>query len=240
VVKFNFPLRVNIKTLLGCRDNANSILGTIYYHENLRTVICAFTVGLAINSLPTFANLALTGFYTPWYALTAPETIVYAIASYQNSLQSEFIQYYDSFPLLAPRSLGFTTPVFQLAPILSHNIACQQNDYIFTMRLENNPSVNFDLQYTRMVMISMPSTIYSDFQVVNTDCMEHSTSTIEIVSCHIDPTTSTIQIVIVPGYYQNGNTIAVVTRGLAIRNPCSSFSVSSWNAMYWTVYYLSF
>ena len=56
----------------------------------------------------------------------------------------------------------------------------------------------------------------------------------------VDPTTRTIQIKIVPGYYQNGHTVAVVTRGLAIRNPCSSFTTSTYNSMQWNVYYLSF
>lgn len=56
----------------------------------------------------------------------------------------------------------------------------------------------------------------------------------------VDPTTRTIQIKIVPGYYQNGNTVAVVTRGLAIRNPCSNFGGSTFNSMRWNVYYLSF
>jgi hypothetical protein len=49
--------------------------------------------------------------------------------------------------------------------------------------------------------------------------------------------------VIVPGVYQNGKTIAVITRGLAIKNPCNYFnyySSSTFNAMYWSVYYLSF
>jgi hypothetical protein len=52
-----------------------------------------------------------------------------------------------------------------------------------------------------------------------------------------------IEIVIVPALYHNGNTLAVVTRGLAIKNPCNYFnywSSSTLNAMYWSVHYLAF
>jgi hypothetical protein len=243
VVKFNFPIRVNAKVVSGCRDNLGNIIGTAYYHENLRTIVCALTVGLAANAMPSFANLMIMNFYTPWYKLTVPERQVTAIASYQLTAQSEYISYYDPFPLFSPRSLGFTpAPYFAFTPLIAHNIACQQNDYIFTMRLESNPSANFDLQYTKMVLVAMPNQFISDFRAVNTDCMEHSSSSIEIISCRLDAVSRLIEIVIVPGVYQNGHTIAVVTRGLAIKNPCSYFNYwsSSINAMNWSVYYLSF
>ena len=143
-------------------DNLGNIIGTAYYHENLRTIVCAFTVALGTNAMPTFANMMINGFYTPWYLLSTSERQVNAIASYQLTTQSEYITYYDPFPLFSPRTLGFA-PYFAYIPILGHNIACQQEDYIFKMRLENSPSPNFDLQYTKMVLIMMPNYFTSDF-----------------------------------------------------------------------------
>jgi hypothetical protein len=152
VVKFNFPIRLNVKVDSGCRDNLGNIIGTAYYHENLRIIVCALTVALGTNSMPTFANMMINGFYTPWYILSTSERQVNAIASYQLTAQSEYISYFDPFPLFAPRTFGLT-PFFVYSPLLAHNIACQQNDYIFIMRLANSPSTNFDLQYTKMVLI---------------------------------------------------------------------------------------
>jgi hypothetical protein len=127
---------VNTKVISGCKDNLGNIIGTAYYHENLRTIVCALSVALGTNPMPTFANLMILNFYTPWYLLTASERLVTAIASYQLIAQSEYISYYDPFPIFNARSLGFSpAPYFTLTPLLAHNIACQHDDYIFTMRL---------------------------------------------------------------------------------------------------------
>jgi len=87
-------------------------------------------------------------------------------------------------------------------------------------------------------MIQFPLSTTSDYDIKNTDCLEHPSSNIEIISCIVDPSSRAILITIVPGVYHNGKIIAVETKGLAIRNPCTLWSISNINQ--WTVYFLSF
>ncbi len=88
------------------------------------------------NALPTMATIRLAGFYTPWYSLTLAERKVEAIASYRSLFDSEYIRYFDYFPLLNPRYSSFAAlSLFSFTPVLPHSIACQRNDYIIKIKL---------------------------------------------------------------------------------------------------------
>jgi len=99
-------------------------------------------------------------------------------------------------------------------------------------------STNFNLQYTQLVLLQFPLATTADYDVMNTDCLQHPSSTIEIIFCAIDTTAGGIVITIVPGIYSNAEVIAVQTRGLAIRNPCTLWSTAS--IYQWTAYFMSF
>jgi hypothetical protein len=242
ILKFGFPLRVNVKVVAGCTNFAGSVTyGDAYYHETLRIVVCLVGSNtIPANAIPTAATLRLKGFYTPWYALTASELKVDAIASYRSSFTSEYIRYFDSFPVLNPRYASFAaTSRLEFTPVLPHSTACQRNDYVIKIQLENAASsTNANLQYTQMIALSPPAAATADYAFFNTDCKEHTSSTVEVLSCRIDPSTPSILITILPGYYTNEKMISIETKGLAVRNPCLAFSGST-NAQ-WTAYFLSF
>jgi len=186
VLKFNFPLRVNDKKPLACTSMSGFVYGDAYYHENLRTIICKLVKSsVPANPIPSSATMKISGFYTPWYLLSPLELKVYAIATYHSSSDSEYISYFDFFPLLNPRYTIYPpstarSSFFTLTEILPHTIACQRNDYVFKIKLENiaGPSLNLNLQYTKMIMISFPLSTVLDYSFYSTDCFEHSSSTV--------------------------------------------------------------
>ena len=63
-----------------------------------------------------------------------------------------------------------------MAPHIGHNTACQSDDYIFTIRLEDPSSAELDLQYCDLVSVTLPKIENNDFFPLNTDCVEHPTS----------------------------------------------------------------
>lgn len=87
-------------------------------------------------------------------------------------------------------------------------------------------------------MVQLPLSTVADYDFRSTDCQEHPTSSIQIQSCRVDPSTRSVLITLIPGVYHNAQAIVVQTRGLAIRNPCVLWSTAS--IYQWVVYFLSF
>ena len=87
-------------------------------------------------------------------------------------------------------------------------------------------------------MLQIPQAPNADYDVWNSDCVEHFTSNVEIIQCQVLKSIYAIVITIVPGTYLNNRLIAIQTKGLAIRNPCVNFAGSS--NVQWTAYFLSF
>lgn len=88
-----------------------------------------------------------------------------------------------------------------------------------------------------MLVITPPDSNLTDYDFTNTDCIEHPSSDIEILSCRVDPNSKALFISIAQGDYLNNKVIAIQTKGLAIRNPCVNF-LSATNSQ-WTAYFLS-
>lgn len=135
------------------------------------------------------------------------------------------INYYNQFPRLLPRWQFTTLSTVQLVPHIQHNIACQSDDYTFTVRLEAIGSALLDMQYCRLISIHLPLSTVLDYYTMNTDCVEHPTSQIHVVRCNIDLSGNVIYIEIVPGMYTNGLNIVVKTKDHALRNPCQYWNV---------------
>lgn len=77
VALFNFPLRVNGLVANGCSYPGSTVYGDAYYHQNLWVVVCALssTIGVPSSGYTT-RNLRISGFYTPFYYLSAAEQTV--------------------------------------------------------------------------------------------------------------------------------------------------------------------
>lgn len=103
---------------------------------------------------------------------------------------------------------------------MKHYVACQSDDYVFTVKLESPSSIALDLQYCKMISIHLPLTTIIDYFTLNTDCVEYPTSDIHVVRCNVDLSARAIFVEIVPGIYNNGMTIKVKTKDHALRNPC--------------------
>lgn len=174
------------------------------------------------------ASMMISGFYTPWYRLADSERTVTAIATSFATSTSEVINYFDKFPLLPPRYHFFAPPEsLTLTPHLGHMTACQADDYIFRVRLEVAGSANLDLQYCKMVSILLPLTTVVDYFPLNTDCVEHIDSEIQVVRCNMDLAARVIFVEIVPGMYTNGKLISIKTKDLALRNPCAYYNFAT-------------
>lgn len=152
------------------------------------------------------------------------ERSVSAIGTYASTSTSEVVNYFNYFPLLDPRSVFDTLSTLTIVPVIGHNVACQSDDFIFTVQLEATGSANLDLQYCTMISINIPVTTIADYLPLNSDCVEHPTSDIEVDVCMIDTVARTIFVQIVPGIYSNGMKIVVKTKNHAIRNPCTFWS----------------
>ena len=110
-----------------------------------------------------------------------------------------------------------------MIPVLGHTTLCQRNDYIFKIELDINGAPFNNLQYTRLVGITFPLDTVVDYMFFGQDCAEYKDSIIEVIEvkkCYIDDVRRTIFIEIVQGYYTNEKMISIITKGLAIRNPC--------------------
>ena len=224
VIRLAFPIRVN--DILTCSFASGTIPGTAYYHERLRVIVCQVLSGVVPSqSAPLIQTMTVTGFYSPWYRLADSERQVNAIATYSSTSTSEVINYFTLFPLLVPRWEFNTLSTLQITPHLGHNVACQRDDYTFTIILETPGSAETDLQYTDLVSITLPLITVNDYFPLNTDCVEHPSSEIEVVACTFDMDSRTLFVEIVPGLYTNGLKLAVKTVGLALRNPCNYWAV---------------
>lgn len=120
--------------------------------------------------------------------------------------------------------------------MVPHKIVCQRNDYIITLQLQTSATTSTNLQYTKQIVIKPDSTVV-DYDFVNSDCVEHFSSEIEVVQCRVDEGMQEIVVTILQGVYTNDKKIAIETRGRAIRNPCVSF-IGATNTQ-WTAYFLS-
>ena len=180
ILRFNFPIRVNGLQTGACKSaDGLTVYGDAYYHENLRAIVCKI-IGTTIpaQTAPLTQTMMVSSFYTPWYRLTDVERYVHAIATYHSTSTSEVINYFDLFPHLSPKYDFATSSTIQITPHIGHNIACQADDYVFTVRLEDPASADDDLQYTKMIGIELPLTTVVDYNPLNTDCVEDPSSEI--------------------------------------------------------------
>lgn len=93
------------------------------------------------------------------------------------------------------------------------------------------------MQYCRMISINLPSTNVLDYYTLNTDCVEHPDSDIQVIRCNIDLSARAIFVEIVPKNYSNGLLIAIKTKDHAIRNPCvywNAFSISQFSVLFYS------
>ena len=125
---------------------------------------------------PLTMTMSISGFYTPWYRLDDSERVVQGIATYHSTSTSEVINYFQMFPLLHPRWEFDTMSTLTITPHIGHDVACQTDDFIFTVRLEDAGSAEMDLQYCRLISIHLPNTTIVDYHAIGTDCVEHPTS----------------------------------------------------------------
>ena len=76
VLKFSFPLRMNGKFNNYCQSTnglaPTGTYGNVYYHWNLRVIVCKVTAGpVPAQVAPTADTMMISGFYTPWYSLAS-------------------------------------------------------------------------------------------------------------------------------------------------------------------------
>lgn len=118
-----------------------------------------------------------------------------------------------------------SSPSFIMFPVHGSYSKGSRDDYAFTFTYSTSSSAT-DMALVKMISIQFPPYSTYDFTFVNTECIEHPSSVIEIDRCWIDTTTYTIWIVpVVKASYINSNNFKIETRGLSIRNPVNSGTV---------------
>ena len=80
------------------------------------------------------------------------------------------------------------------------------------------------MQHCKMISIHFPENTVADYFTINTDCVEYVGSDLEVIRCDIDFTSRAIFVEIVPDLHNNGKTLKVKTKDMAIGNPCSVYT----------------
>lgn len=87
----------------------------------------------------------------------------------------------------------------------------------------------------RLISIQFPAYSYYDITIQGKQCYEHSSSSIEISSCVIDPNSRVIWVTpVVKASYTNNMNLVIESAGLAFKNPVNNASI---NAKYFTIRY---
>ena len=228
ILKFNFDLRNEQKKAGSFRYNSGlSPSGDVIFMRNCKTVI----LRVGASDLTTVAsgssgiNARIQSvFYNPSIQLTTAESKIEGFAIYLSSHDSELIPYVDGFPTLAPREMSGAS--FTLTAINGNQNKGQKEDYYFSFTYSTSSS-DTDMALVKMISVHFPPYSTYDMTFGGTECIQASSTNIEIKECIIDTSSYTIWIVVYEKTsYINSHHFRFETKGLAINNPINSGSIN--------------
>lgn len=229
VVFFKFPIRNNGFFSGACSYPGSSTYGDAYYHQNLWVIICAVNTGTAIG-VPagggTTRNLRITNFYTPFYYLSTAEQAMTIYAHHFVGKVTSISTLSDGYPNESPKTTTTSSLTFT-AVHQSTQYGGARDDYVITFTYSSSATV--DVSFTQLIAFIFPTSSI-DFAFPESDCLEHTSSQIEIASCYIDTANGIIWITpVVKSTYTSNMAVSIITRNLAIRNPYFVLSLNKNN-----------
>lgn len=173
---FNFPLRVNGLVSGGCTYQGSTAYGDAYYHQNLWVIVCAVTsatIGVPAGGWTT-RNLRISGFYSPFYFLSASERTLTTYSYYFSSKITTIGYITDGYPNEGPKRSG--SPSLTLTPIHQTGTmyAGSRDDYTITFTY-NTAGSTIDLSFTQLIAFIFPTWLV-DYAFPETDCVESPSS----------------------------------------------------------------
>jgi hypothetical protein len=139
ILFFGFPLRNNGIVANGCTNPIDgSTYGDAYYHQNIWAIVCTINSGKSNSSAHSIygvangiqRDLAISGFYTPWYYLSATDQTITTYSYNYGVITSKAVFNDGGYPNVSPKpSSGATfimTPAYSTAMYLG-----SRDDYFF-------------------------------------------------------------------------------------------------------------
>ena len=218
LIYFGFPLRNNGVVSNGCSYPGGSTYGDAIYHSNHWAIICKTNVnnmGVAGGGATT-RNLRISGFFTPFFYLSASEKTMLTYTLHYNTRYTSVGTITDGYPNESPKTSSNPTITITSLHRPSPRLRGSRDDYTFTFTYTT--SNNDDLSFVKKIAIIFPTNI--DYIFVETDCLEAPGSQVEIASCVMDPSTKVIWVTPVQkSSYTSNMAVSIQTRNRAIRNP---------------------
>jgi hypothetical protein len=163
---FNFPLRNNGVVTNGCSYPGSSIYGDAVYHLNLWAIVCTVTgatIGVPGGGATT-RNLRISGFFTPFYYLSAAERVMECYGYNWNTRYTSSGGITDGYPNEGPKTSS--TPSLTITPVSGSYIAGTRDDYTFSFTFS---AANNDLSFVKKIALIFPSSI--DYNFLESDCV---------------------------------------------------------------------